>query len=94
MEPGGVAGGRGRGGLRGARSEEFLDRGHLEQDLRRPSTRSDLTYHIILWSPVEPFNYLCFTINPSNPCYRTPQMWLLEAVCVVRMSGLTWDTEC
>ena len=72
MEPGGVAGGRGRGGLRGARSEEFLDRGHLEQDLRRPSTRSDLTYHIILWSPVEPFNYLCFTINPCNPSYRTP----------------------
>ena len=36
---------RGQGGLRGARSEEFLDRGHLEQDLRRPSTRSDLTYH-------------------------------------------------
>ena len=48
MEPGGVAGGRGRGGLRGARSEEFLDRGHLEQDLRRPSTRSDLTYHTMV----------------------------------------------
>ena len=48
MEPGGVAGGRGRGGLRGARSEEFLDRGHLEQDLRRPSTRSDLTCHTMV----------------------------------------------
>ena len=62
MEPGGVAGGRGRGGLRGARSEEFLDRGHLEQDLRRPSTRSDLTCHTMAVSKT-PLLFQCYYLK-------------------------------